>query len=199
VTAAHDAVVLCGGAGSRMGGVDKAALEVGGSTLLDRVLDASAGATTQVCVGPPRPTSRPVVWCREDPAGGGPAAALVAALPHVREPLVVLLAADLPRLTSAAVAALVGAAATGGTGAVLVDGSGRDQWLTGCWPTAALRGATAGVSDGSLRSVLAPLVGERLHLPGDPWQDCDTRDDLEQARGQGRRPGARRLGAGSSR
>src|SRR4051812_33904528 len=34
----YDAIVLAGGGGRRLGGVDKATLEVGGRTLLDRVL-----------------------------------------------------------------------------------------------------------------------------------------------------------------
>ena len=46
-----DAVVLAGGRGSRLGGVDKATLELDGSTLLGRTLAALAGAAR---VSPPR-------------------------------------------------------------------------------------------------------------------------------------------------
>ncbi|NGO81562.1 NTP transferase domain-containing protein [Streptomyces sp. YC504] len=74
----YDAVVLAGGAAKRLGGVDKPAVQVGGRALLDRVLTACAAAGTTVVVAPPRPTLRPVVWAREEPAGGGPLAALAA-------------------------------------------------------------------------------------------------------------------------
>jgi molybdopterin-guanine dinucleotide biosynthesis protein A len=78
-----DAIVLAGGRGARLGGVDKADLVVGGQTLLERALAATAGANRTVVVGPRRPTSRPVTWAREHPPGGGPVAALAAGLEHV--------------------------------------------------------------------------------------------------------------------
>ncbi|MCW2606336.1 MAG: molybdopterin-guanine dinucleotide biosynthesis protein, partial [Frankiales bacterium] len=68
---AYDAVVLAGGSGRRLGGVDKPGLLVDGTSLLDRVLGAVARAGTVVVVGPERPAARPVVWAREDPPGGG--------------------------------------------------------------------------------------------------------------------------------
>ncbi|NJP68904.1 NTP transferase domain-containing protein, partial [Streptomyces spiramenti] len=46
--APFDAVVLAGGAGRRLGGADKAAVRVGGRTLLDRVLTASRAARATV-------------------------------------------------------------------------------------------------------------------------------------------------------
>ena len=50
-------IILAGGAGRRMGGVDKAALVVGGVTLLDRVLTAARPVCDWlVVVGPARPT-----------------------------------------------------------------------------------------------------------------------------------------------
>ncbi|MEE4545309.1 NTP transferase domain-containing protein [Streptomyces sp. V4-01] len=80
MTRSYDAVVLAGGAARRLGGADKPALPVGGRMLLDRVLAACPGARATVVVGPRRPTSRPVRWTREDPAGGGPLPALAAGL-----------------------------------------------------------------------------------------------------------------------
>jgi molybdopterin-guanine dinucleotide biosynthesis protein A len=75
-----DAVILAGGSGRRLGGVDKGALVVAGLPLLDRVLLASAAARRTVVVGEPRPTVRSVVWAREDPPGGGPLAGLAAGM-----------------------------------------------------------------------------------------------------------------------
>lgn len=178
-----DAVVLAGGAGRRMGGVDKAELEVGGRRLLDRVLDAVAHARRTVVVGPERTTSRPVAWTREAEPGGGPAPALAAGLGLVEAPQVVVLAADLPHVTADVVDALRAAAT--GDGAVLLDDSGREQPLISCWSTAALRGALAGrdLAGASLRSLLGGLQPASVPAGGSAaWLDCDTPDDLRRAR-----------------
>ncbi|NUW41709.1 molybdenum cofactor guanylyltransferase [Nonomuraea rhodomycinica] len=67
-------------------------------------------------------------------------------------------------------------------GVVAVDGDGREQWLLGVWDTGALREALGRYGGRSLRGVLAPLVAARVRLPGRAWFDCDTMDDLYQAR-----------------
>ncbi len=180
-----DALVLAGGSARRMGS-DKPALLVGGVSLLDRVLAAVDAASVTVVVGPVRDTSRPVLFAREDPPGGGPAAALAAGLPLVTAPWVAVLAADLPFLTAPVVAALL-AAAQGSDGAVLVDDTGREQVLTGVWRTAALRSAAVGDLAGApLRRVLGGLAYARVPAPSGgpaPWVDCDTPEDLAAARG----------------
>ena len=91
-----DALVLAGGASTRMRGTDKAGLDVGGIALLDRVLSAVADAQHVVVVGPRRPTAWPVTFTIEEPAGSGPAAAIVHGLSLIEAPMVVVLAADLP-------------------------------------------------------------------------------------------------------
>ena len=175
----YDAIVLAGGSAHRMGGADKPALTVAGTTLLDRVLAATAGAGTVVVVGDQRLTPRTVTWTREQPPGGGPAAATRAGLRLVTADLALLLAADLPFVTAATVDRLV--AAAGRTGAVLVDGDGREQWLAGAWPTALLRAAELRTG-GSLRAALAPLCPVSVPAQGVEVLDCDTPDDLARAR-----------------
>src|SRR5262245_63715885 len=96
-TSRYDAIVVAGGRSSRLG-TDKTRLAVEGVPLLDRVLAAVADASQVVVVGEPRPVERPVAWAREEPAGGGPAAGVVAGLEFVTAPIVMLLAGDLPRL-----------------------------------------------------------------------------------------------------
>ena len=127
------AVVLTGGTGSRMGGADKAAIELDGVTLLERALAATATASEVVVVGPPVPTSRPVLWTVEDPPGGGPAAGVLAALDRFPVPpdLVAVLAVDMPRVRAGTLRRLT-ATVEGDAcldGALLVDAGGSRQPL----------------------------------------------------------------------
>jgi molybdopterin-guanine dinucleotide biosynthesis protein A len=171
------AIVLAGGSGRRLGGVDKAGVVVGGRTLLDHVLAAVDGAAPVVVVGP-RGAADHVVWTREEPPGGGPVAGLAAGLAVVPDGVefVAVLAVDQPGVTKSTVDRL--SAAVGETGAVLVD-DGHLQWLAGVWRVDVLRRALplepAGVS---LRSVLRPLAPVEVPaLPGEA-QDVDTPEDL---------------------
>ncbi|HEU5160145.1 MAG TPA: NTP transferase domain-containing protein [Streptosporangiaceae bacterium] len=184
---AHDAVILAGGAARRLGGADKPGMVVGGRPLIATVAAAVPAAGRVVIVGPPRPEVPGAVAVREEPPGSGPVAALRAGLAEVTAPWTVLLAADLPFLRPAHVAALLTEArASGGrAGAVLVDEAGRDQWLAGAWRTVRLRTALSGYAGAALRGLLAPLDPVRVGLPaGDrpPWYDCDTTEDLTLAR-----------------
>ena len=176
------AVVLAGGRGSRLGGEDKPALRLAGRSLLEIALEA-VGECPVVVVGPPRELPAGVVTVREDPPRGGPAAAVVAgirALPALPDDaLVAVLAADLPGLTAAGIGRLCAAIIASSVdadrsgqststvplaesvgGAVLVDPSGRRQYLTGVWRIASLSAAADrrpqwhGVA---LRELLAPV------------------------------------------
>ncbi|GAA0369890.1 NTP transferase domain-containing protein [Actinoallomurus spadix] len=180
---AYDAVILAGGAASRLRGADKPGLLVGGRPLVARVGAAVAGARRVVLVGPERPELPTAITVREDPPGAGPVPALRAGLTRVESPWVAVLAADLPFLTSGDVTALRGRA-RGRTGAVYVDDEDRCQWLTGVWRTAALRAALAGYPGASLRGLMDPLDPVRVRAAGRPrpaWYDCDTEDDVAQA------------------
>ncbi|MCO1616920.1 NTP transferase domain-containing protein [Micromonospora sp. CPM1] len=104
----YAAILLAGGAARRMGGVDKPARAVGGRPMLHRVLDAVADADQRIVVGSSGPLPRGVRTAREEPPGGGPVAATAAGLAWL-DPgttTVAVLAADLPLLTTAAVAEL---------------------------------------------------------------------------------------------
>ncbi|WP_220446908.1 NTP transferase domain-containing protein [Nonomuraea deserti] len=175
-----DAVILAGGAARRLGGADKPGLTVGGRTLVEHVVAAVAGARKAIVAGPERSIPG-VVFVREDPPRSGPVPALAAGLNEVTAPWVVLLAGDLPFMTAAHVTAMLRAAERAG-GVVLVDAGGREQWLAGAWPAAELKAALADYRGRSLKGLLGPLVTVRLALRGRPWFDCDTMDDLEEAR-----------------
>ena len=190
------AVVLTGGTAARMDGADKAALEVDGTTLLERALTATAAATAVVVVGTPVGTSRPVTWTREQPPGGGPAAGLLAGLDALsagpsEAPLVAVLAVDMPRVSAATFDRLAGAVrgphgSGGADGALLVDDDGRRQLLCAVYRTAALQAARpadrAAEHGLPVRRLLAPLrLVEVAALP-DEARDVDTWEDLRAVR-----------------
>lgn len=183
----YTAVVLAGGKAARLGGQAKPQLLVGTRSILAAVLDAVADAERRIVVGPPQPIPPDVLLVREQPPRGGPVAAVHAGLAHVGTEVVVLLAGDLPFLTAGLVHQLRQRLI--GDGVVVVDDSGRDQYLLGAWRTAALRQAAGAASRGptSLRRMLAPLAFGRFR-PDDPpgapppWLDCDTPADLARAR-----------------
>jgi molybdopterin-guanine dinucleotide biosynthesis protein A len=180
-----DAVILAGGRGRRMGGVDKAALEVGGTSLLQRAVDAAGSAERIVVVGPERAarpgSARPVEWVREEPPGGGPVAALEAGLQRVGAGAIVVLGCDLPAIDAGAVAELVAELADPETDAALaVDDSGRDQYLCAAYRTAALRerlDLAPGTAGSSMHALVDGLRVSRLRL-GTKAADIDTPDDL---------------------
>lgn len=86
-----------------MGGVDKASIEIAGTTMLDRVLAAVRPVCGRVIVvGPARATGVPGVEFVQEPApGGGPVPAVAAGLAAAgdADPVLVL-AADLPLLST---------------------------------------------------------------------------------------------------
>lgn len=75
-----DLLILAGGRGERLGGQDKAALEVGGRTLLDRVLEGAEQLGGSVVVVGDTPVPDGVARTLEDPPDGGPVAGIAAGL-----------------------------------------------------------------------------------------------------------------------
>lgn len=180
-----DAIVVTGGRAGRMGGVDKAALVVGGRTLGASVAGAVIGARRVIVVGPVPPEfPEGTIVTTEVPPGGGPVAAVAAGVAHVTAGEVVLLAVDLPFVTEHAVDALR-AARGGAAAAMAVDGDGRDQPLCSLWRTAALRaalaalGEPAGVAMHRLVAAAGPIT--RLDGHAGAWFDCDTPADVAEA------------------
>lgn len=181
------AVVLTGGGAVRLGGADKATIEVGGRTLLEHVLAALADVTEVVVVGPEVPTSRPVTFTVEDPPGGGPAAGLLAGLERFvhRPAYVVVAAVDMPLVSRATVTRLVQAVTA--DGAVLVDDHDRLQYLCAVYSVAALeqarRADAGGDSHGlAMRRLVADLDLARVPAVGPEARDLDTWEDLTALR-----------------
>lgn len=178
------AIVVAGGASRRWGGVDKLAVMVSGRALLDWTIDglAAGGADPIVCVGKTRGVAQPVTWCSEDPPGGGPLAAVVAALGLLSSDLVWLAAGDQPLFGGAmpALAAALGDA----DAAVLTDDRGRRHHLAALWRVEAIRGAAGPLGDGH------GLAMRRLYdqancveVPDRGWaDDADTAEALAALR-----------------
>jgi molybdopterin-guanine dinucleotide biosynthesis protein A len=187
------AVVLAGGAARRMGGAAKPARPVGGIPMLTRVLAAAVVAKPRVVVGPleltamlPPGTSLTV----EDPPGGGPVAGIAAGMALLTDPIrdVAVLAADLPFLDHGVLVGLRRRLSARDDVAVLVDDTGRRQWLCAVWRRTALAARLASLGDGrgrSMRDLADGLAVVDVRAPGPhrppPWFDCDTDEDVQRA------------------
>ncbi len=180
------AVVLTGGTGSRLGGVDKSSIEIGGITLLEKAITATVSAEEVVVVGEQVLTSRPVTWTREDPADGGPAAGLLAGIDVFLVPpeLVCVLAVDMPRVTPSTVARLVDALTEDdqADAAVVVDEHGRQQTLAGVYRYSALMSARPANREHehglSIRNLVSALRTIGVRAVGEEARDVDTWEDL---------------------
>lgn len=179
---AWDAIVLAGGRATRLGGAAKADLVVDGRSLLDRTLDAVAGATRIVVVGDVEAPGAVVV--QEEPRFAGPAAAIGAGLAEVTSPWVLIAACDYP-FVAEAVGPMLDARA--GEGVVAVDAAGRRQHLLCVLSTSALRAAVSAqetLTDLAVHRLLAPLDLTEIALPARATQDVDTWHDQEVAEGR---------------
>jgi molybdopterin-guanine dinucleotide biosynthesis protein A len=185
-----DAVILAGGRGRRLGGVDKAQLELGGARLVDRVARAAraVGAAQVIVVGPEDTLTSGGVVVREDPPFSGPLAALAAGLTEVHQPWVMLLPCDLARpdaLCAALSQAWRSQRQPGDDGLLLRDSSGRQQWLAGVYSASMLRGALAALGGDCaglpLRRVFQGAQLREASVDDSVSFDIDRPEDLARA------------------
>lgn len=180
-----DAIILAGGKASRMGGIDKPAIQIGGRTMLDAALSAVVGCDRTVVVGPHRTDlDTEIVQTQENPGGSGPVAAIGAGLQALIDaaPLIVILAADMPFLTANAVSELISRITTSESDAAFaVDEAGRAQYLVGVWRTQFLveRLGSLGLLDNLSMKALIPPNIETARIDG--VSDCDTNEDVRRA------------------
>ena len=179
-------VVVLAGGGSRRFGRDKLEAELDGRSLLDVTLASVPADLPVVVVGPERRVGRAVRFVREDPPGGGPAAALVAGLATALEAgaeTISTLPGDAPAAGSA-VPVLLSALA----GVDLVVAHGADGQVFPLQLAATATGArrlvaAAGPDRGagaSVRRLLESLdpAPTRVVLAPVALQDVDTEEDL---------------------
>ena len=145
------AIVLAGGGARRWGGTDKTAAPLDGRPVLAHVVQGLPPGIPVIVVGPADHTFAAaadpgsVRWTREEPAGGGPLAALaagVAALPDATEEVVVL-AGDRPGGPAAVPRLLAALAAGDADAAIGLDPEGRAQPLLAAYRVATLRARLA--------------------------------------------------------
>jgi len=182
------AVILAGGQAARLGGVDKASVEVDGRTLLAHTLDAVIDAAEVVVVGEQVITDRPVTFTVESPRYGGPVAALLTGCDALLRatPTVVVVAVDMPRLTARTIRRLHDAMdELGRDGAVLVDPTGRRQLalVLDRERLDAVRPDHESQHGMSLRDLLTDLDLVEVSALDDEYRDVDTWHDLRDIQG----------------
>jgi molybdenum cofactor guanylyltransferase len=182
------AVVLAGGASQRFP-PDKLSEVVDGTSLLDHALASLPEQFLIVVVGAVREVARSVIFTSENPAGGGPAAALVAGLRRAlneSSEVIVVLPADAPLGGQAAGSLLKRLEGEPSADAVVgVDVEGREQPLQLAVRPAAAEvlvaaagpGGAAGVSARRLLDALRPRLLTHELAPAELW-DIDTADQL---------------------
>lgn len=195
------AIILAGGASSRLGGTDKTRLPIAGASVLERVLRA-APVGRRIVVGPAGEDGDVLAerhgarFVLEDPPRSGPLAALARGVAEFSEgadeAIVLVLGGDMPMLRPETLAALAASSARRRAVTALAAEDGHLQFLGAAWPLGRLRRALAAVehedggwADLSLRRLYAQLAEDELvTLPvtGAEGADIDTPDALAQVR-----------------
>ena len=179
------ALVLAGGRGRRLGGVDKALIEVAGVTMLDRVLAAARPHCDDiVVVGPTRATSIDRVQFTIEPdPGGGPVPAVgagLAVLPGGTDQAL-LLAVDLPLLRPDHVAALF-SELPGADAVAAVDDRGRPNPILAAYRADVLRATIKGLGPGVAAAQLLPPATVVVDLGEAGTLNVNSPHDLARAR-----------------
>ncbi|MBV7301168.1 molybdenum cofactor guanylyltransferase [Corynebacterium sp. TAE3-ERU2] len=197
MSAQVDVILLAGGRGSRMGGRDKATVEVAGRRLIDHCLATieAIAEPAAMCVVTTRPVELPetILRATERPAFAGPVAAIAAGAQRLRadrtpSPTTLVLAVDAPhsaQLYPQLAAALTAPAAggenaaeqahtahsadtAGGDVALVRSSDGHRQPLCALWRTASLEQAVAAVEECAGAAVSALMKNQRIiTVPGD--------------------------------
>ena len=190
-------VILAGGRGERMGGADKALLEVGGRRLIDRVTDALSPCDPLLLArGPTRdatdygvPGLVPIADLPTD--YGGPLAGVAAAVAWLGASstaagLLVVAAVDTPFLPADFVERLIGG--LGDAPCALATYAGQDYPTNSVWRLEALRTLPDAVRNGtaphSLKRLSAMLGGVTVEWPedaaGDPFANANMPEQLAE-------------------
>jgi molybdopterin-guanine dinucleotide biosynthesis protein A len=188
-----DAIVLAGGPARRLDGADKGAVQIARIPLLRRALEIVAAARSTVVVGPASNAdtagvvdpARPITFITENPPRGGPAAAISAGLAAAENDLVVVLACDMPFVGVVTVQRLLAAVTARCDGALLVDESGRRQYLAAAYRTTSLRTALDRldtIQNAPVHKVISVLTMTEIAADPEEAFDIDTWSDVDRSR-----------------
>lgn len=185
-----DALILAGGRSSRLDSVPKARLSYREHTLLENTVTAASGLRSTVVVGDTSAQELPaeVLVTREEPAFGGPAAAIGAGLDCLltahpaHSDVTVVLACDLPNVEAAVPLLLRELHSTdlASDGLIAVDSAHRRQPLLAAYRTRSLLAAltlqreTESLDGLSVFQLIRALTLRELALPDDAAGDVDT-------------------------
>lgn len=195
-------IILAGGSGSRLGGVEKAMLRFKGQTYLARAIAAVATSVGEIVVVAAAgqaidpgafSTSIPLRVVRDTTAGAGPLAALADGLRAATldgAAIAVIASCDVPRLSSDVVRLLVGSLANAGEDCdwAVPEVGGHPQVLLSAIRTTALAAIESHLASGrrDVRGMLSKLrtrlIDEGQLRRVDPalasFHDIDTAEDL---------------------
>jgi len=186
--------ILAGGRGSRLGGVDKAALDLNGRPLLEHVLAAVSPLAREILVvaNDDRLASDPRLTVIRDPEPhAGVLPALLAALDTASSELMLLVACDMPFLDRALIETLVRLAEQ--QDVVMPKVEGREQPMHAIYRVAACRAAVRAALEQGRRRMIAFLDDVRTLTVEEPdlrridpqlrsFFNVNTPDDLALAR-----------------
>lgn len=179
--------MLAGGAAHRMGGRDKLALDLAGQTVLDRVLTAASPLCDPlVVVGPPRRTSVSAArFLQEEEPGGGPVPGVLAGVAAAGPAEVVLvLAGDLPMLTTTDLGRLLDALQEeqGADAVAALDERDRPNPLLAAYRAGSLHGALRrGCGRGSPATLLLPETTLSVAVGAHATLNVNRPSDLRRA------------------
>jgi molybdopterin-guanine dinucleotide biosynthesis protein A len=177
--------VLAGGAGRRLGGGSKAAVELAGRPLLSYPLAALAGVCSSVAVVCKASTELPPLdgldrWDEPDEPRH-PLTGIVHALGRAGEAVLVC-AADMPFVTSDALRTLLEAVSRAdGAPAVVAVADGLLQPVLGLYAPAALDGLRAAPADAPLTETVEALGPARVAMPAALVRSVNTPEELAEA------------------
>lgn len=180
------AVVLCGGRGKRLGGVDKPLVELAGKTLLARLIERLEPQVDAVVLSgvrePPNyePFGYPLV--EDEDRDQGPLAGIVSARSVVETPWILTTPADTPFLPLNLVSGL--APCCQRTGAAVVTAGGHRQNLAMLLDVERVDSLARFYTDGgrAVHRWLAAHQVEEVEFPAASFFNINTPDDLARAR-----------------
>lgn len=190
------AIVLSGGRSNRFGGVHKPAVELGGATVISRILGAvrTTDPAAEVWVAGPRKglsarEQESVHSVVEEPAFAGPLAGIAAACAAVRDAssatpadVTLVLAGDMPLITADHLGDLIDACRRTGSPAAGTDDRGKTQFLCTAWPTELLLSRLDAIGDptnGAVKWLFSGLAPTLVDVDPGVVVDFDTVEDLE--------------------